>query len=81
MAALQRLSAVKFHYKADAKKKQRLGLIAEDVPDSVATAERDCLSPMDPIAVSPGRCEEQQTITALAAKVDTLVARHGGRSA
>ena len=33
MAALQRLSAVKFHYKADAKKEQRLGFIAEDVPD------------------------------------------------
>jgi hypothetical protein len=81
MAALQRLSAVKFHYKADAKKEQRLGFIAEDVPDLVATAERDCLSPMDLIAVlTRALQEQQQTITALAAKVDTLVARHGGNT-
>ena len=70
----ERLSAVKFHYKADTKKEQRLGFIAEDVPALVATAERDCLSPMDLIAVlTRALQEQQQTITALAAKVDTLV--------
>jgi hypothetical protein len=51
MAALRALSAVKFNYKADSQKEQRLGFIAEEVPDLVASSERDRLSPMDIIAV------------------------------
>lgn len=49
--ALQGLKAVKFNYKADSQKEQRLGFIAEEVPDLVASSERDRLSPMDIIAV------------------------------
>lgn len=79
LAALQSLHAVKYTYKADAKKEQHLGFIAEDVPDLVASAARDRLSPMDLIAVlTKALQEQQQTIAALAAKVDTLVVQHGG---
>ncbi len=51
MATLQGLNAVKFNYKADSNKEQHLGFIAEEVPDLVAPAKRDRLSPMDIIAV------------------------------
>jgi Chaperone of endosialidase len=73
MATLQGLNAVKYNYKADEKKEQRLGFIAEDVPDLVASSERDRLSPMDIIAVLTKAVQEQQkTIADLAAEVNTL---------
>lgn len=73
MATLQGLNAVKYNYKADEQKEQRLGFIAEDVPDLVASSERDRLSPMDIIAVLTKAVQEQQkTIADLAAEVSTL---------
>jgi hypothetical protein len=76
MAALQSLNAVKYTYKADAKKEQHLGFIAEDVPDLVASAARDRLSLMDLIAVlTKAVQEQQQTITDLAAEVRALKER------
>jgi hypothetical protein len=73
LAALQGLQAVKYTYKADAKKEQHLGFIAEDVPDLVASSARDRLSLMDFIAVLTKAVQEQQsTIADLAAEVNTL---------
>jgi hypothetical protein len=73
LAALQGLQAVKYTYKADETKAQRLGFIAEDVPELVATAQRDRLSPMDLIAVLTKAVQElQQTITAMAAEMGGL---------
>jgi Chaperone of endosialidase len=73
VATLQGLNAVKYNYKADETKEQRLGFIAEDVPDLVASSERDRLSPMDIIAVLTKAMQEQQkTIADLAAEVNTL---------
>jgi Chaperone of endosialidase len=82
LATLQGLQAVKYTYKADDTQQQRLGFIAEDVPDLVATAERDRLSPMDLIAVlTTALQEQQQTIAALAAEVDALKEQRGGGQA
>ena len=82
LAALQGLQAVKYTYKADDTKQQRLGFIAEDVPDLVASSERDRLSPMDLIAVlTKALQEQQQTITALAAEVGALKEQRAGDSA
>jgi Chaperone of endosialidase len=73
LTALQGLQAVKYTYKADAKKEQHLGFIAENVPDLVASSARDRLSLMDLIAVLTKAVQEQQsTITDLAAEVNTL---------
>jgi hypothetical protein len=73
MAALQGLNAVKYNYKADEQKEQRIGFIAEDVPDLVANSERDRLSPMDLIAVLTKAVQEQQiAITSLMAQVSQL---------
>jgi hypothetical protein len=82
LATLQDLQPVKYTYKADETKQPRLGFIAEDVPELVATAARDRLSPMDLIAVlTKAMQEQQQTITALIAKVDTLVNQLEGGAA
>jgi hypothetical protein len=79
LATLRGLRAVKYTYKADERKQQRLGFIAEDVPELVATAERDSLGPMDIIAVlTKAMQEQQQTITALIARVNSLVEQGEG---
>ncbi len=79
MAALHGLNAVKFNYTADEHKEQRIGFIAEEVPELVAAPERDRLSPMDLIAVLTKAVQEQQrTIADLAAEVNTLKQQHGG---
>jgi len=73
MAALQGLNAVKFNYKADSQKQQCIGFIAEEVPDLVASAEHDRLSPMDIVAVLTKAMQEQQKMLAeLAAEVSAL---------
>jgi hypothetical protein len=70
---LQNLNPVKFNYKADSKKNQYIGFIAEDVPELVATSDRKTLSPMDVVAVLTKALQEQQkTIAALADKVKML---------
>ncbi|NJL54446.1 tail fiber domain-containing protein [bacterium] len=79
MATLQGLNAVKYNYKADEQKEQRLGFIAEDVPDLVANSEHDRLSPMDLIAVLTKAVQEQQrTISELADEIHTLKQQNGG---
>jgi Chaperone of endosialidase len=79
MATLQGLNAVKYNYKADSQKEQRIGFIAEEVPDLVANSERDRLSPMDLIAVLTKAVQEQQkTITELASEMNTLKQQNGG---
>ncbi len=73
MATLQGLNAVKYNYKADSLKEQHIGFIAEEVPDLVASSERDRLSPMDLIAVLTKAMQEQQRMIAdLTAKVSNL---------
>ncbi len=80
MATLQGLNAVKYNYKADSQKEQRIGFIAEEVPDLVANSERDRLSPMDLIAVLTKAVQEQQrTITELASEMNTLKQKNGGK--
>lgn len=79
MATLQGLNAVKYNYKADSQKEQRIGFIAEEVPDLVASSKRDRLSPMDLIAVLTKAVQEQQkTITELASEMNTLKQQNGG---
>jgi hypothetical protein len=46
MNTLMKLQAVKFYYKAD-DSDQKLGFIAEDVPDLVAEKDRKSLNAMD----------------------------------
>ncbi|MGL5939836.1 MAG: tail fiber domain-containing protein [Waterburya sp.] len=80
MATLQGLNAVKYNYKADEQKEQRIGFIAEEVPDLVANSERDRLSPMDLIAVLTKAVQEQQRkITELASEMNTLKQKNGGK--
>ncbi len=57
-AALEALEPVRFRYKNQPKEK--LGFIAEDVPDLVASGDRKSLSPMDFIAVLTSVLKEQQ---------------------
>jgi hypothetical protein len=72
LTALQGLNPVKFTYKAD-KADEQVGFIAEDVPDLVATRDRQALSPMDIVAVLTKVVQEQQkAISALKAEVSEL---------
>src|SRR5262245_47623899 len=73
ISALQRLNPVKFNYKADEKREQHIGFIAEEVPELVAKAGRTAVSPMDIVAVLTTVVQDMQTaITRLSAKVDEL---------
>jgi sulfur relay (sulfurtransferase) DsrF/TusC family protein len=57
--ALEGLDPVKYAYKRDRTEK-RVGFIAEDVPDLVATKDRKGLSSMDIVAVLTKVLREQQ---------------------
>jgi len=59
--ALQGLDPVKYAYKTDRTEK-RVGFIAEDVPELIATKDRKGLSPMDIVAVLTKVVQEQQGI-------------------
>ncbi len=59
IAALERLNPVKFNYKIE-KDEEYVGFIAEDVPDLVATKDRQSLSPMDIVAVLTKVVQQQQ---------------------
>jgi len=59
LAALADLEPVSFNYRSDVGE-QHLGFIAEDVPELVATTDRQSLSPMDVIAVLTRVVQEQQ---------------------
>jgi hypothetical protein len=72
LATLASLDPVKFNYKADASEK-RVGFIAEDVPELVATKDRKGMSPMDVVAVLTKVVQEQQkTIHDLLTEVKEL---------
>ena len=57
-AAFNSLDPVKFQYKTG--KEENVGFIAEDVPDLVATPNRQGLSPMDIVAVLTKVVQKQQ---------------------
>lgn len=59
LAALAELQPVRFNYKTELQE-QYVGFIAEDVPDLVATGDRDSLSAMDIVAVLTKVIQEQQ---------------------
>jgi hypothetical protein len=70
--ALQGLNPVKYDYKV-LPTDQKVGFIAEDVPDLVATPERDGLSAMDIVAVVTRVVKEQQkTIEQLNERIGQL---------
>jgi len=67
---LVQLEPVHFNYKND-QSESYVGFIAEDVPDLVATNDRDGLSSMDIVAVLTRVVQEQQKkIEALEARLD-----------
>jgi hypothetical protein len=61
MDTLKGLNPVKFAYKRDPSEKH-VGFIAEDVPELVATKNRNGLSPMDIVAVLTKVVQEQQRV-------------------
>lgn len=70
LTALTNLEPVRFNYKND-QVESYVGFIAEDVPDLVATSDRDGLSSMDIVAVLTRVVQEQQKkIEALEARLD-----------
>jgi hypothetical protein len=68
LSTLVQLEPVQFNYKND-QSEQYVGFIAEDVPDLVATSDRDGLSSMDIVAVLTRVVQEQQK------KIEELEAR------
>jgi len=71
-AALNGLTPVQFNYKAD-RDEGYVGFIAEDVPEMVATQDRDGLSPMDIVAVLTKVVQQQEEkIAELEARLDAL---------
>ena len=70
LATLSQLEPVHFNYLND-RSEDYIGFIAEDVPDLVATRDRDGLSAMDIVAVLTKVVQEQQKkIEALEAKLE-----------
>ena len=61
LEAIQGLNPVKYAYKAD-RSEQRVGFIAEEVPDLVAMKDRKGLSSMDIVAVLTKVVQEQQKV-------------------
>lgn len=69
--ALQALEPIRFRYKDSSEAK--IGFIAEDVPDLVATETRKSLSPMDLIGVLTSVVKEQQEeITRLSDRLEVI---------
>lgn len=68
MAALVALAPVRFNYR-DERQEDYVGFIAEDVPDLVASRDRNTLSPMDIVAVLTRVVQAQQQ------KIEELDAR------
>ena len=72
LEAIRDLNPVKYAYKTD-QTERRVGFIAEDVPDLVATKDRKGLSPMDIVAVLTKVVQEQQkTISTLREELNDL---------
>ena len=81
LSAFRGLNPVAFTYKAGAGE-QRIGFIAEDVPDLIATKDRKGLSPMDIVAVLTKVIQEQQkTINELSREVKELKSESALRGA
>jgi hypothetical protein len=75
LKTLENLNPVKYRYKADPQNTNHIGFIAEDVPDLVATPDRQGLSAMDIVGVLTKVIQEQQkTILTLTNKVAALEA-------
>lgn len=70
--ALKKLYPVRFNYKASPEE-ESIGFIAEDVPDLVATKNRESIRPMDVIAVLTKVIQEQQiSIERLSARINNI---------
>ena len=71
--ALANLTPVTFRYKADERRDRHVGFIAEEVPDLLATADRDSISPLEVVALLTKIVKEQQTmISDLVGRIDAL---------
>ena len=70
LAVLRQLEPVQFVYKTEPDE-EYVGFIAEDVPDLVATTDRNGLAPMDIVAVLTKIVQQQQ------ARIDALEKRLG----
>lgn len=76
MSALMALEPVVFNYTNETGE-EYLGFIAEDVPELVATADRDALSTMDIVAVLTRAVQEQQNkLQELESRLDALSSQH-----
>ena len=75
-ATLRNIKPVKFNYKKDAANETNVGFIAEDVPELVATQDREGLVSMEVVAVLTKVVkEQQQTIAKLTERVNNLEER------
>lgn len=73
LEAVENLNPVTFSYKADERRDRHVGFIAEEVPDLLANADRDSVSPMDVVALLTKVVKEQQkAISELVAAVSAL---------
>ncbi len=80
MAALEDLEAVKFRYKGG--EERHVGFIAEEVPELVASPDRQYLSSMDIVAVLARAVQEQQReLTALQQRLRELEGKAGAPAA
>lgn len=61
--ALRKLTPVRYCYKADAAGRRRLGFIAEDVPEIVASADRKSVPIMDVVALLTRVVKDQQSLS------------------
>ncbi len=72
LETLEALSPVTFNYRAE-QEESHVGFIAEDVPDLVASKDREKMSPMDVVAVLTKVVQEQQkTIAELQKRLTEL---------
>lgn len=63
---LRQLNPVKFSYKADQAQTTHLGFVAEEVPDVVASADKQAISPVDIVAaLTKAVKDHRQTIVSL----------------
>lgn len=77
IASVEDLKPVKFNYKAERNGEVHLGFIAEDVPDLVATSDRQGVDPMDIVALLTKVVQEQQrAIRKLEEKIVALEKRN-----
>jgi Chaperone of endosialidase len=61
--AVEQLRPVHYKFRHDGEKTHRMGFIAEEVPELVASQDRKTVSPMDLIAVLTAALREQLAVT------------------